>query len=190
MKRIAFFASGSGTNVQNITEYLKNKPDFEASVIFTNNKKAYILERAKKLGIPAVCFTKEELYNDTVILKELQSRNIDLIVLAGFLLLIPDYILNQYPDQIINIHPALLPKYGGKGMYGMHVHESVIKNNEKTSGISIHYVNEKYDEGKLIFQKEVNISPSDTPETLANKVHELEYEYYPKIIEKILTSRD
>lgn len=186
MKRIAIFASGSGTNAQNIAEYFKEKPKIEVSCILSNNKNAYVLQRADILQIPAICFSREELYNSDNILRTLKRKNIDLIVLAGFLWMIPDYLLKNFPDRIINIHPALLPKYGGKGMYGKHVHNAVVSNNEKKSGISIHFVNEKYDEGKLIFQKEVELSEKDTAEMVAEKVHKLEYEYYPGIIEKVL----
>ncbi len=186
MKRLAIFASGSGTNAQNIAEYLMNNPEIEVSCILSNNKNAYVLKRAENLGISGICFNREELYNSDIVLNIIKSKEIDLIVLAGFLWLIPDYFLKSFPDRIINIHPALLPKYGGKGMYGMHVHNSVINNNDNKTGISIHYVNDKYDEGKIIFQKEVELSKVDTAETVAEKVHKLEYEYYPKIIEMVI----
>lgn len=187
MKKIAILASGSGTNAKNIAEFFNNNPEIEVNCILSNKKDAYVLERAKKLGIHSMWFNRHDFYNTNNIIKTLIDKKIDLIVLAGFLWLIPDEFLKSFPDRIINIHPALLPKYGGKGMYGMNVHRSVIENREKKSGISIHIVNEKYDEGLIIFQAEVDIEPFDTPEMLAEKIHSLEYIWYPKIIEKVIT---
>ena len=188
MKRIAIFASGSGTNTQAIIEYFINKKNVEISLVLSNRKSAYVLERAKTFGIKAIYFNKNELYKSTLISDLLQENHIDLIVLAGFLLLVPANLITLFPNRIINIHPALLPKYGGKGMYGMKVHESVIENSESESGISIHYVNRKYDEGELIFQSKCKVENFDNPESLAEKIHKLEHKHYPKIIEEVLNA--
>ena len=185
MKKLALFASGNGTNVQRIVEYFADNANIRIKLIVCNNAKAYVLERAKRLGIESYLIKDKELfYNSDAVLEILQQNSIDFVVLAGFLWLIPHPIIEAFPNRIINLHPALLPKYGGKGMYGMHVHEAVIANKESESGISIHYVNQRYDEGKIIFQAKCTLSPDDTPETLAQKVHALEYEYFPKIIDR------
>ena len=184
--RIAIFASGSGSNVQRIAEFFDGKGLLEISAIYCNNPGAYVLERAKTAGIPSVLFNRNDFYNSSFILNDLKSRNIDWIILAGFLWLIPESILKVYPQRVINIHPALLPAYGGKGMFGMKVHESVIAAGEKQSGITIHHVNELYDEGDIIFQATCQIQPGDTPEMLAAKIHELEYEYFPVVIGKLV----
>lgn len=186
-KKIAIFASGSGSNAENIARYFKNHPSVKTSLILTNNPKAYVIERAKILGIPYYIFSRKEFYETRSVIDLLKSRGIDFIVLAGFLWLVPQNLLQEYPGAIVNIHPALLPKYGGKGMYGDKVHAAVIAAGEKESGITIHYVNENYDEGQAICQYKCDISLSDTPETLAEKIHGLEYEYFPKVIEEILT---
>src|SRR6056297_781380 len=186
MKKIAVLASGSGTNAENLINFFKENKKIEISYIFSNNKNAYVIQRAKNHGIKHYIFSRTEFYNTTNILQILQNNNIDFIVLAGFLWLIPDYLIKSYPDRIINIHPALLPKYGGKGMYGMNVHKAVIENGEKESGISIHYVNEKYDEGNIIYKAKCPVDPDETPESLASKIHKLEYEYYPKVIDSLL----
>ena len=188
MNNIAIFASGNGTNAQRIVEYFKNRENIHILLILSNKKNAYVLQRAKKLNIPCFVFNKKDFYGTDKIIEKLIEYNIDFIVLAGFLLKIPKNILEVFPNKIINIHPALLPKYGGKGMYGIKVHESVIQAGERESGISIHYVNEKYDEGKVIFQAKCKVKKDDNPEILAQRVHKLEYKYYPKIIEKILLS--
>lgn len=185
--RIAIFASGSGSNAQRIAEYFASTGLLEISAIYCNNPKAYVLERAKLLGIPSILFNRNEFYHTSLILDDLKSRKTDWIVLAGFLWLIPDPILKAFPQRIINIHPALLPAYGGKGMFGMKVHESVIASGEKQSGITIHHVNELYDEGNIIFQATCQVQPGDTPEMLAAKIHELEYEYFPVVIRKLVT---
>ncbi len=190
MKRIVIFASGSGTNAQNIIEYFQKEDFANVSLILSNKKTAKVLERAKNLKVPSVSFTKNDLCNSDKILNILKNEEPDIIVLAGFLLKFPEAILNEFPNKVINIHPALLPKYGGKGMYGSFVHESVVANNDSESGITIHYVNENYDEGAIIFQKKVSLSAKDTPNTVAEKVHKLEYEYFPKVIEKVLLSKD
>ena len=186
MSNIAIFASGSGTNAQNIIEYFRNREDIVFKRIFTNNKNAFVLERAAKLNIPSLVFNRNDFYKTDKITDKLMADQTDLIVLAGFLWLIPKNILNHFANKIINIHPALLPKYGGKGMYGMHVHEAVINSGDSESGISIHYVNEKYDEGKIIFQAKCKIEKKETPDSLASKIHQLEYEYFPKIIDQLV----
>ena len=186
MKKVALFASGSGSNVQNISEYFATNPHVKINLILSNNPNAFVLERAKKLGIQTHVFTRDSFYNSHEIIKVLEKAQTDFIVLAGFLWLIPQYLIQAYPNKIINIHPALLPKYGGKGMYGSKVHEAVINNKEKESGITIHYVNEQYDEGSIIFQARCMVKPDDSPESVAKRIHELEYEYYPKIIEQLI----
>jgi phosphoribosylglycinamide formyltransferase-1 len=157
--------------------------------VLSNKKDAKVLERAINLGVPAISFTKDELFSEGGVLKSLKEIKPDIIVLAGFLLKFPEIILKEFPNKVINIHPALLPKYGGKGMYGSFVHESVVKNNEVETGITIHYVNENYDEGAIISQKKVVLSENETPETVAKKVHTLEYEWFPKIIEEVLREK-
>ena len=186
MKKIVIFASGSGSNAENIIVHFKNNGKADVVAVLTNNPKAKVIERAENHGVPAVVFNKEELVEGTVSRKvaELQP---DLIVLAGFLLMFPKEIIENYPDKVINIHPALLPKYGGKGMYGMKVHQAVLDNKDKETGITIHYVNEKYDEGAIIFQATTPIGNSTTPEEIAEKVHELEYKHFPEVIEKIIS---
>ncbi len=187
MKNIAIFASGSGTNAETIINYFNNRNDISVSRIFCNNKNAYVLTRAKNLNVPAMVFNREDFYNSDTVLARLKNDKTDLIVLAGFLWLIPGNILKNYKNRIINIHPALLPKYGGKGMYGSKVHQAVIDAGEKESGITIHFVNEKYDEGEIIFQAKCKVEKEDTPETLAAKIHKLEHKYYPVVIGKVLT---
>lgn len=186
MKRIAIFASGSGSNAENIARYFSGINDIEISLILSNKKEAFVHERAKKLGIPSYTFSKTEFDEADLILETLQQYEIDFIVLAGFLLKVPQPILEAFPNRIINIHPALLPKYGGKGMYGDRVHHAVIDAGEKESGISIHYVNEHYDEGDIIFQATCEVLPGDSPDDIAQKVHQLEYNYFPEVIEKIV----
>ena len=185
MKKIALLASGSGSNVENIVRYFKNKKEYTFPLILSNKADAYVHERAKQLQIPSFTIPKAGFENGEALLL-LKRQAIDYIVLAGFLLKIPANFLAAYPDKIINIHPALLPKYGGKGMYGSHVHEAVVANRESETGITIHYVNENYDEGKLIFQARCDVLPTDTPDDVANKVHALEYRHFPEVIEKWL----
>lgn len=184
--RIAVFASGSGSNAQRIAEYFAGTGSLEITAIYSNNSGAFVLERAKLLGIPSVLFNRNDFYNSSFVLDDLKSREIDWIILAGFLWLIPEPILKAYPQRIINIHPALLPAYGGKGMFGMKVHEAVIAACEMQSGITIHHVNELYDEGDIIFQATCQVHTGDTPEMLAAKIHELEYEHFPVVIEKLV----
>lgn len=186
MNNIAIFASGSGTNAQNIIEYFEDNKNVVINRIYSNSKNAYVLERASKFNIPTTVFNRNEFYETDKILDFLINDKTNLIVLAGFLWLIPQNILHRYPNKIINIHPALLPQYGGKGMYGMRVHEAVINSRDKESGISIHYVNEKYDEGEIIFQSKCIVEKADTPESLAAKIHHLEYEHFPKVIEQLM----
>ncbi|MDR0874387.1 MAG: phosphoribosylglycinamide formyltransferase [Prevotellaceae bacterium] len=183
---IAIFASGSGSNAERIIRYFEENNAVHFPLILSSNPNAYVLERAKTLGVPTVVFTRQELNETDKILQVLQQNEIDFIVLAGFLQKIPDNLITAYPNKIINIHPALLPKYGGKGMYGHHIHEAVIANAEAESGITIHYINEHYDEGNIIFQTRCALTPADTPDTLAEKIHQLEYEFYPQIISEII----
>ena len=185
MKRIVIFASGSGTNAENIIKYFKNNKLISVVQVLSNKKDAKVLERAKRLNVSCMNFNKSDFFTSDKILKILKE-NADFIVLAGFLWKIPNEIIEAFPNKIINIHPALLPKYGGKGMYGMHVHEAVVKNKEPESGITIHYVNENYDEGAIIFQERFKVLKGDTAEDVAQKVHTLEYEYFPKIIEQVV----
>ena len=184
VKRIAIFASGSGSNAQKIIEYFADNQNIIVDSVWTNNPSAYVLERAKKCGIDSFIFSREEFKSTLFVVQKLKNRNINLIVLAGFLWLIPSNLIQNF--RIINIHPALLPKYGGKGMYGMNVHQAVVENKEIESGISIHFVNEKYDEGEIIFQAVCPVIPSDSPEDVAEKVHQLEYKHFPEVIEKVL----
>ncbi|UCH13353.1 MAG: phosphoribosylglycinamide formyltransferase [Bacteroidales bacterium] len=186
MNKIAIFASGSGTNAQNIIEYFAAKKTAEVSYVLSNKKDAYVLTRARNYKIPVRIFDRQEFYETDRILDFLKEKGINWIVLAGFLWLVPENIVNSYPNRIVNIHPALLPKFGGKGMYGLNVHRAVLDSNEKDTGITIHYVNRKYDEGNIIFQTKCRVDESDTPESLAGKVHKLEYKYYPEIIEKLI----
>jgi len=194
MKRIAIFASGNGTNAQRIIDHFKGRKDAEVVLILSNKKQAKVLERAKEASIPALSFNRPALYDSDIILNILEDIQPDLIVLAGFLWLFPDKIINLFPNKVINIHPALLPQFGGKGMYGMHVHRAVCafaKAQKETvySGISIHYVTSKYDEGALIFQAKIPVSANETPETLAKKIHLLEHEHFPEVIERLLNGQ-
>ena len=186
MKKIVIFASGSGTNAENIIKYFANKDCATVVSVFTNNSNAKVIERASDLKISSEIFSKNELFEDKV-LEKLKKIDPDLIVLAGFLLKLPPSIIENYPNKIINIHPALLPKYGGKGMYGMNVHKAVVENQEKESGITIHYVNENYDEGNIIFQESFPLSGKETADDVAHKIHELEHQYFPEVIAGILT---
>ncbi len=196
MKRIAIFASGSGTNAENIALYFAKISSVKISAILCNNSDAFVLKRAENLNIPSLVFSKNDFYSSEKVVQFLKEKEIDLIVLAGFLWLIPNTLISEFPNRIVNIHPALLrivnihpallPKYGGKGMYGNRVHEAVVSNGETETGITIHLVNEKYDEGKTLFQAKCQVTLEDTAETVANKVHELEYKYFPKVIEDIV----
>ncbi|MGB8705106.1 MAG: phosphoribosylglycinamide formyltransferase [Gillisia sp.] len=185
-KKIVIFASGSGTNAENIIKYFNNTDFAKVIAVFSNKRSAKVLERAHKLNIKALHFDRESFYETNEVLNLLCDMKPDLIVLAGFLWLFPSKILKKFPKKVINIHPALLPKYGGKGMYGDLVHQSVIANGDTSSGITIHYVNENYDEGSTIFQTTLNINEEDTPSTLAKRIHDLEYLHFPKTIETLL----
>ena len=186
MKRIAIFASGSGSNAENIATHFQQNEHARITLFLTNNPKAKVLERAKRLQIPAVVFNRHELLEEMHLLRILKDQKIELIVLAGFLLKIPTYLIKAYPNRIINIHPALLPKYGGKGMYGKHVHEAVIKAKENNSGITIHYVNENYDEGTILFQASCKVDKQDDADSLAQKIHQLEYQHFPEVIQSVV----
>ena len=186
MTNIAIFASGSGSNAENIANYFRGHADIHISLIISNNRDAYVHERAKKLEIPSCTFSKAAFDEGSAVLDTLREYKTDFIVLAGFLLKVSQPLLDAYPGRIVNIHPALLPKYGGKGMYGDRVHQAVIDAGETESGITIHYVNEHYDEGDIIFQATCNLQPGDTPEDVALKVHKLEYIHFPKVIESVV----
>jgi len=186
MRNIAVLASGSGTNAENIINYFSNRNTAKVSLVLSNNRQAMVLKRAEAHNIRTVFFERKEFYVTGKVLRYLALYKIDFIVLAGFLWLVPESILEKFPGRIINIHPALLPKYGGKGMYGDTVHKAVIANHDKKSGITIHYVNKLYDSGDIIFQEKCTVDPSDTPDTLAKKVHALEYEHFPKVIEDLV----
>ena len=187
MKKIVLFASGSGTNVENIIRYFQEKKTAEVVAVFCNNPNAKVLERAQNLNIPTFVFSKEAL-NSTLVLEKLSEYQPDLIVLAGFLLQFPIAIIKEFPN-IINIHPALLPRYGGKGMYGMHVHRAVLENKESETGITIHYVTENYDEGAIVFQKAISVEDCVSSEEVATKIHQLEQEYFPSTIEQLLQKK-
>lgn len=185
MKNIILFASGGGSNAEHIMQYFAQKEQYAIAAVFTNNPNAGVIERAKKHGIPVIIFSKEEL-NEGKVLYEVKKYNPSLIVLAGFLWKFPSDIIKEYPGKVINIHPALLPKYGGKGMYGIHVHRAVLENKDAESGITIHYVNDNYDEGNIIYQHTVAVSDCLTPEEVAQKVLALEHEHFSRVIEEIL----
>jgi len=186
MKKLAIFVSGSGTNMQRIANYFKNHPQIEMSLVVCNNPDAGAIARAESLGIPLMMIDKKSFKNPEPLTAELFKKQIDWIILAGFLWLIPKVLIQAYPNKIVNIHPALLPAYGGKGMYGEKVHQAVIQNGEKQSGITIHFVNEHYDAGAIIFQQQLELQADETPESLARRIHELEYKYYPEVIEKVV----
>lgn len=185
MKKLLLFASGTGTNVDNIIRYFEHHPDIAVVGVFSNNPEARVLTIAKQHQVPSYVFSRTDL-NEGVVLSKINELQPDLIVLAGFLWKMPETIVQEYPNRIVNIHPALLPKYGGKGMYGMKVHQTILENKEPVTGITIHYVNEHYDEGEFIHQQQIGIEECQTPEAIADKVHQLEQEHYPKVIEKIL----
>ncbi len=186
MKRIVIFASGSGTNAENIIKYFKNSTKISIELILSNKKDAGVLEKANCHQIRNFYFDKNAFYKTNAVLETLQNINPHIIVLAGFLWKFPATIIDAFPNKIINIHPSLLPKYGGKGMYGMHVHKAVLANKETETGITIHYVNEDYDKGNIIFQAKTKINMENNANDIAKKVHELEYEHFPKIIKQLL----
>ena len=181
---IAIFASGNGSNAEAIINFLHGDSTIRIEAIYSNNKDAYVLERAKKHDIPSFVFDRKSFYSEAN-QQQLVRKNYDLIVLAGFMWLIPQSLVIGYPDKIINIHPALLPNYGGKGMYGHHVHEAVLANQETRSGITIHYVNEQYDEGNVILQETCDVLPDDSVASLANRIHKLEHLHYPQVVKKL-----
>ena len=187
MKRLAVFASGNGSNASNLYQYFKKSGSISVELIVTDNPKAGVIARAKESGIPLAIVPKEQLESETLT-GLMEDYRIDAIILAGFLKLIPANILKQYPDKIVNIHPALLPDFGGKGMYGKNVHDAVISSGEKSSGITMHLVNEHYDKGKILFQKTLMLNPDETPDSLALKIHDLEYRWYPIVIEEWLST--
>jgi len=188
MKRIAIFASGNGTNAENIVRHFLTSTTISTSLVLCNKPLAGVIGRMDALGVKTTLFSRQDFADENKMLTLLRDHSIDFIVLAGFLWIIPSYLLQAYPDRIINIHPALLPKYGGKGMYGAKVHELVVQAHEKESGITIHYINDKYDEGSIIFQAKCSLNSSDTAEQVATKVHQLEYNYYPQIIEQVVSA--
>ena len=185
MKRIIIFASGSGSNAENIIKHFEGNNLISVAQVLSNKKNAKVHERAKRLKVRSESFSRDEFLESDAILN-LLKENADYIILAGFLWKVPEKIIEAFPNKIINIHPALLPKYGGKGMYGMNVHKAVVENNEKESGITIHYVNENYDEGAIIFQAKIDVETSDTPEDVAQKIHTLEYKHFPRVIEEVI----
>jgi len=186
MKRIVIFASGSGTNAENLINFFHNRDNASVIQVLTNNPHAKVIERCNKLNVSCLSFNRTALYKTNHVLEILKNINPDLIVLAGFLWKFPEFILKEFENKVINIHPALLPKYGGKGMYGMHVHEAVVTNKEKETGITIHYVNENYDEGAIIFQAKCKVEASDSAEDMAKKIHKLEMEHFPIVVNSIL----
>jgi len=188
MKRLALFASGSGTNVEQIAQYLANNKVIKVDCVIVNRKNAFVRQRAQRLGVADFYFTKEDFESTTKVLELLKERQIDFIALCGFLLLVPQNIVSAFEGRIVNIHPALIPKYCGKGMYGENVHKAVLAAGEKESGITIHYVNTRFDEGDIIAQYKCQLNEKDTLDTLEEKIHLLEKEYYPKVLEKIVSS--
>ncbi|WP_439131373.1 phosphoribosylglycinamide formyltransferase [Polaribacter sp.] len=189
MKRIVVFASGSGSNAENIINFFNHTKTAKVTKVLCNNERAKVFDRCKRLNISALLFNKVDFVASDVVLNILK-KEADFIILAGFLWKIPIKIIEAFPDKIINIHPALLPKYGGKGMYGMHVHKAVAANKESETGITIHYVNENYDEGAIIFQAKTTLNNDDTPQTIADKIHNLEQQYFPKVIEEVILSKN
>ena len=189
-KNIVILASGSGTNTGNIIRYFQSSDVARVVLVVSNKADAYVLERAKRLQVPSLVIPRDKFLESGYVCSVLQEYHADLVVLAGFLLRIPDDMLAAYPQRIVNIHPSLLPKYGGKGMYGDKVHQAVVAAGEKESGITIHYIDGHFDEGVTIFQAKCPVLPDDTPEEVAHKVHALEYEHYPKVIERILAEKE
>ncbi|HWD88525.1 MAG TPA: phosphoribosylglycinamide formyltransferase [Mucilaginibacter sp.] len=185
-KRIAIFASGSGSNAQKIMEHFKRNPEAEVVLILTNNPQAYVLQRADNFEVPSHIFSRREFYETEDIIRLLKNLQVDLIVLAGFLWLVPPALLKAFPNRIINLHPALLPKFGGKGMYGDHVHKAVLESGDEESGITIHFVNENFDEGEILHQSRFKIEPGDTLEMIKFKGQQLEHQNFPRVIESLL----
>lgn len=190
MNNIAIFASGSGTNCENIIKYFKGNKDINVSLVVCNKPDAYVLTRAEKCNVPSKVLTKQEINNPDVIMPLLKNFSIDFIVLAGFLLMVPDFLIEQYPNKIINIHPSLLPKFGGKGMYGHHVHEAVKAANETETGITIHFVSNVCDGGTIIKQFKTQLANTDSVEDIERKIHELEQGHFPQVIEEVITIQE
>lgn len=188
MKRVVIFASGSGSNAENLIKFFHNSDNVSVIQVLTNNPHAKVLERCKKLNVSALSFNIIAFSKSNDILDILKNTQPDIIVLAGFLWKFPEFILKEFTNKVINIHPALLPKYGGKGMYGMNVHKAVVDNKESETGITIHYVNENYDEGAIIFQAKCSVLPTDSAEDVAKKIHLLEMEHFPLTVNKLLNS--
>ncbi len=188
MKRVIIFASGSGSNAENIIRCFQESDHIQIVQVLTNNKNAKVIERCKNLNIKSLLFNKKDLHTTNFVLNFLKKET-DYIILAGFLWKIPGNIIKEFPNKIINIHPALLPKYGGKGMYGMYIYKAIVENKEKETGITIHFVNENYDEGTIIFQKEVKITLNDTAKDVAIKIHSLEMTHFPKVIEEVVLNK-
>ena len=189
MKRLAIFASGTGSNAKRLIDYFSGNKNISVALVISNRKEAGALEIARKAGIPAVSFLKEEFYNSSTVIDKLISEKIDFIVLAGFLIKVPDNILKVYENKIVNIHPALLPDFGGRGMYGLNVHKAVTESGKKESGITIHLVNEHYDEGRILFQAKCAVLENDTPEMLAARVQELEHKHFPEVLEHFISGK-
>ncbi len=185
--KIAIFASGSGTNAERIVQHFNDVEGISVALILSNKPNAFVLTRAERLKVPTFVFAKSDFYTKSTVLEKLQEEAIDFIVLAGFLWLVPNNLILAFPNKIMNIHPALLPKYGGKGMYGSKVHEAVKEAGDEQTGITIHYVNEKYDEGQIIFQATCPVNQEDTSKSIADKVHQLEYAHFPGVIEETIT---
>jgi len=190
IRKIAVFASGTGTNAENLIQYFMESRIASVVVVFTNRAEAGVIERAKPYGVPVIIFDKKQFYDSDEVINNLKMRMIDWVVLAGFLLKIPPKFIAAFPGRIVNIHPALLPKFGGKGMYGSHVHQAVIDSGDAESGISIHLIDENYDRGEIVFQAKVKVEESDSPGTLAKKIHQLEQKYFPSVVEKLVTGTE
>ncbi len=184
--RLAIFASGSGSNAENLIKYFQENQAAKVVLVLCNKKEAGVLERADRLGVPSQVLSKTEFNDPGTLLGILEENQVDNIILAGFLLLIPAFLIEHFPDRIINIHPALLPKYGGKGMYGSNVHKAVLEAGEEKSGITIHFVNQEYDKGEIIAQFETPIEKHWNPEDLQQKIHELEHKHFPEVVERVL----
>lgn len=189
-KNIVIFASGSGSNAQRLLEHFEHHPEIRVAALFSNNPKAYALQRAETYHVPAFLFSRDEFYNSNKVVEQVQQFKPDLVVLAGFLWLVPQNFLQAFPDSIINIHPALLPKYGGKGMHGLNVHTAVVQAGDDKSGITIHRINEEYDKGEFILQEHCPVYPTDTPEELAARVLQLEHKFLPLVVEKLLLKKE
>jgi len=188
MSNIAIFASGSGSNAEQIIRYFSTDELHSVKLVLSNNPDAFVLERAKSLSVPIFVFDRHTFYQTQMVAEVLKDSGVEILILAGFLWLVPDYLLKTFPQRILNIHPALLPDFGGKGMYGMRVHEAVIREGRKKSGITIHLIDEVYDRGKILFQAECPVLPGDKPEDLASRIHKLEHRYFPSIIREYLQS--